>query len=73
MSCLTCPFIHLHIPNGKPGFDFGNEKLVFTKNNIKLAFTTEERTLRLNDNQVFKNGFEGGRFHMCILNYFFSN
>lgn len=50
-------------PNGKPGFDFGEREMnILKQHDIRLAFTTEERTLRINDNlmSVPRSGFEGG-------------
>jgi peptidoglycan/xylan/chitin deacetylase (PgdA/CDA1 family) len=60
---LNKPIYSFAYPNGKPGFDFGKREIEFLKNNnIRLAFTTEERTLRLNDSllNIPRSGFEGG-------------
>jgi peptidoglycan/xylan/chitin deacetylase (PgdA/CDA1 family) len=70
---LDMPIYSFAYPNGKPGFDFGEREMnILQKNNIKLAFTTEERTLRLNDNllSVLRNGFEGGSIPYVYLKLF---
>jgi len=60
---LDMPIHSFAYPNGKPGFDFGEREMnILKQHDIRLAFTTEERTLRINDNlmSVPRSGFEGG-------------
>lgn len=50
-------------PNGKPYFDFGEREMsILKQHKIKFAFSTEERTLKINDNllSIPRSGFEGG-------------
>jgi len=50
-------------PNGKQNFDFGQREIqILANNNIKLAFSTEERPFRVSDDHlaVPRSGFEGG-------------